>query len=130
MSPQAMSVALVLDEHFGTRVLALADRMPVWILSSNENDAAVAVIRNSGRLAEVTVLLQRVDERPVDTLARAVYSIEEHYGDQSATGPFRTLLVYGATAESASRLLTELGFGSIVTTVDGFVATKLHNGAA
>lgn len=125
MSSQAMSVALVLDQHFGTRVMSLADRMPVWILSSDENDAAVAAIRSSGRHAEVTVLLQRPDERLVDTLARAVYSIEEHCGDQSATGPFRTLLVHGATAEGASRFLNELGFGSIVSTADGFTATKL-----
>lgn len=120
----ARAVALVLDPHFGGRTAAIVQQMPVWILSSTENDLAVQAVRTAGRHLPVTLLLARPNESLKNTLERALYAIDEHCGAESESHPYDSLCVYGVTWNLAPETLAELGFESITQTTEGFTATK------
>jgi len=117
-------VALVLDPSFGDRVAVLAQKMPVWMVSSVVNDHATHAARQSLGNGQITTLHTRLAESAESLFARALYAIEEHHGDTSQLTPYDTLCVYGKAQELPFELASELGFKSITTTEDGFNAEK------
>lgn len=119
-----VSVALVLDSAFGDRVAALAQQMPVWVVSSPVNDQAVRLARTNVDEGRITTLHQRSGEVPVNLLARAVYAIDEHHGEVSQAVAYDTLWVYGTTEKLSQEIAAELGFKSITAIADGFKAEK------
>ena len=87
------NVALVLDKGFGSHVEKLASRMPVWIVDSEKNDAAISALRARG-VTSVTTLLPMLGESPVQILWRALRNIEDHHRDVIAA-PNGLIFVYG-----------------------------------
>ena len=122
------SVALVLDPEFGIRLEALAKEMPVWVISSQTNLHAVELARPQLEEGRVTTILTRPDEGPRALLARALYAIDEHHGRTSQSIPYSSLLVHGVSEQMLpSELISELGFKSIITTSEGFIAKKTNS---
>ena len=118
------SVALVLDPDFGDRLVALAQKMPTWVLSSRANDSAVHVARAKFGTDRITILRERPREGPEKLLARALHAIDEHHGEVSESIPYDTLWVHGRVVMPPQDLASELGFKSITATADGFKAEK------
>jgi hypothetical protein len=120
------AVALVLDRKFGDRVAGLAQEMPVWIVSSDENNSAVEHVRGLlGGAAEITTLLVAGGETPSDTCLRALYDIDEHHGTTSACTPYERVLVFEAEPALLSPQASEdLGFARVTKTEFGFIIEK------
>jgi hypothetical protein len=103
-------VAIVFEREFGDRLAALAMRMPVWIVESAANRAAVAEAWN--RASEwphisVTVF------RPTDDLRHLLSQI----------GHPKRVDVLGMTlTDDARDALTAAGFTNIVEVKEGFQA--------
>jgi hypothetical protein len=118
------SIALVLDPAFGPRLGDLARRMPVWIVSSVDNDIAIAIARREGA-GPVTTLFVRKEESKRETLLRALCDIDEHHGPASSASPYTELLVYGGAAEVLlPDDMRELGLAEVKPLPDGFRASK------
>lgn len=115
------SIALVLDKHFGEKLFKLAEQMPVWIVSSHDNAHAVRVTRNAmGHFADITELLPGSSEEPQHILARGLYGIEQHHGEESGKA-YQEVLVLGAqVADVSDELMADLGFKRIRHAGSGF----------
>jgi len=118
------AVGLVLAPEFGERVSALAQQMPVWVISSAVNDHAIDVARAAVTGGRVTKLLARDGESPDNLLRRAIYAIDEHHDGESGGTPYRCLLVYGAVCIPSDELLADFGFASVTAMDDGFRVEK------
>jgi hypothetical protein len=118
----SQTVALVLDSFFGDKLSSLAKKMPVWIIKSPTNDAAVAALRASEW--QITTLFRQPEERVENMLVRALIAIEQHHGADSLTEPYDAVDVYGVNEAPPSDLMSELGFNSILPTANGFQAKK------
>lgn len=118
------SVALVLYENFSTRLSALAEEMPVWILSSHLNDQAVQAARPHLSQGWLTTLNGKAGEDPDCLLTRALYAIDEHHGEESQPVPYNTLFVYGTSRQPSLELMSELGFKTVSSTGDGYKLVK------
>jgi len=104
-------VAIVFDKEFGGRLGTLAMRMPVWIVESVTNRAAVSEAWN--RATEwphisVTVF------RPTDDLKHLLSQIGH---------PQRVDVIGSPLTESAREVLGAAGFTKIAETTDGFRAS-------
>lgn len=121
------SIALIMDRHFGRRVIELARQMPVWIVSSATNDAAVAKARAMlGIQANLTTFFQPSDEAKEDAMLRALCAIDEHHGPESSSEPYEELVVIGAEPPRLTRaMMKDLGFERISGFDSGFRLSKL-----
>ncbi|MGZ5200999.1 MAG: hypothetical protein ACXWC4_14610 [Telluria sp.] len=132
------SVALVLDTNFEGDLAALAQSMPVWIISSPHNDKCVDRVWSAlGDDAGVTSLFVIPGERPAVTFERALYDIDEHHGECSSSLPYEQIVVIGANTAVLSReVLEELGLerskpaGSSLLLVRRRAKEKVANTAA
>jgi hypothetical protein len=120
-------IALVIDRGFGPSLLNLARRMPVWIVSSEENDRAVAHVRSQlGKDANITSLRLAHGESDGDICARGLYEIDEHHGPFSSAPSYDRVLVLGCTAHVLDpNVMKDLGLGGVHGTFDGFSVDKL-----
>jgi hypothetical protein len=125
-NPESNSVSLVLDRNAGERLHAIAEMMPVWVISSEHNCMIVEQLRQRLPRGRLTLFLPKANESCDDELARAVYAIDEHHGASSELPPYFVLHVYGASARMSPAMAEELGFHEVVETSEGFCATKLH----
>jgi len=119
-------IALVLDSDFGERVIALAKKTPVWIISSELNDSAVEKTRLLLHEAvSITTVLVRNAESLGDVCLRALYDIDEHHGVDSTSTPYREVLVFGLSPEVLTpEIINDLGFHSVDKTDFGFKIIK------
>lgn len=104
-------VAIVFEKEFGDRLGDLAMRMPVWIVESGTNRAAVSEAWN--RASEwphisVTVF------RPTDDLRHLLSQIGS---------PQRVDVIGMTLADDAREVLVAAGFTKIVESTDGFRAS-------
>jgi hypothetical protein len=125
MTIDLTSAAIVLDPDFGAELHSLAARMPVWIVDSPGNRAAIEAEwtrrRRDGAVRELSVFRAIDGLSPSDHLAALVRTIDAAHGPGAQDPPFRTLLVYGASPdEIAAIAVRALGGGEPVATVDGF----------
>lgn len=118
------AVALILDPNFGSGIIKICHEMPTWVISSPANDAVVLAERGSFPEGHVTLLLQRPHETSRDLLARAMFAIDEHHGEESQKLPYDKLRIVGANEMPASELVQELKFKSIHKTEEGFEMNK------
>lgn len=120
------SVALVMDREFGAKVTYLARQMPVWIISSATNDAAVEQARRSeGGRADVTTILEFGGESSDQLFLRALRAIDEHHGPDSSTEPYGELVVFGAPRGLMTpAVMNELGFARMNGFGNGFSVRK------
>jgi hypothetical protein len=120
------TVALILDPDFGQRLERIAQEMPVWILSSPSNDAAIEQARRSVKDdASITSYIPQKPEDRVTTCTQVLYDIDEHHGVWSSSDPYEELLVFGARpVEFSPEAMTELGLESAGTDENGLVLRK------
>jgi len=121
-----ISIALVLAPKFEGRVLGLAQQMPVWIVSTGENDAAVERAHSvRGSATNITTLFVGDDETASDVCLRALYAIDDHHGETSSAKPYDRVIVYGGTPDLLTpQAMEELGLSSVVESDFGFIVDK------
>jgi hypothetical protein len=122
-------VAVVLDTEFGERLLALASRMPVWIVDIPTNRAAAQRCwdLNTGgtQLHGVTTFKIDQAQSPETWLLEILANVDLHHGQYSQSPPYRAVEVCGAGLTSELReAFAELGLVEFVERSGGFVATK------
>lgn len=119
-------IALVLDRHFEARLAGLSQKMPVWIVSSEDNDAAVELARSApGSTTSITTLLVGADETPSDACLRALYDIDDHHGEPGSAIPYDRVLVFGGTPDMLTpQAMEELGLSGVTKSDFGFIVEK------
>jgi hypothetical protein len=121
--------ALVLEPMFGDECISLRELMPVWIIDSSQNRAAVEKIRKSGlpEESDVTMFQTRDGESLVMACERIVLSLDDHYNEHSQTPGYTELNVIGVSLGDVSlRPFLELNFDEFVRTDTGFIAKKVQ----
>lgn len=111
-------VAIVLDPRFGTRLVDLAQRMPVWIAGTPENSGVAEAlwrgdeaIRASGRFHEVTTFVVNSAASPEELLVSILDTVDLHHGKYSQDPPYGCIEAFGALpTESIRQELGRLGF--------------------
>ncbi len=126
------AIALVLDRNFGAGLAGLAQKLPVWIVSSEQNDASVERARSLlGSAADITTLSIARGETASDICLRALYDIDEHHGETSSAKPYDRVIVFGGTPELLTpQALEELGLSNVAKSDFGFTVDKLRRQAA
>jgi len=104
-------VAIVFDAEFGDRLLPLAMRMPVWIVESAANRAAVAdAMSRTTEWPHISVTVFR----PTDDLKHLLSQIGH---------PQRVDVIGLGLADDLQDAMRSAGFTRLVETDDGFRAT-------
>ena len=113
-----IGVAIVLDPKFGSRLIDLAQRMPVWIADTPENRAVAKALwhgdvatRASETLHEVTTFVVNPATSPEEQMVNILDTVDLHHGEYSQDPPYRYLEVFGALpTETVRRELNRFGF--------------------
>ena len=119
------TVAIVLDPDFGAQLHELASRIPVWIVDSPGNRSSIESEwtrrRRDGAERELNVFRMIDGLSPSDHIAALLRTIDKQHGAGAEDGPFATLLVIGAVADTAPiAALRAVGGGLPVETSNGF----------
>lgn len=122
MSLSKSTVAIVLDAHFGDRLVELANRVPVWICNSEANTPVIHSLWEKSKMSEDKLNVTSFscsDHNLEHSLLNLLGTIDEHH-------PFwSTLEVYGVGYTSEiMEAFQEYGTVSIENTLSGFVATR------
>lgn len=121
------TVAIVLDDNFGATLQQLAERMPVWIVDSAGNRAAIEGEwmrrRRDGVERELSVF-RRIDGlSSADHLVALLRTIDSAHGPAAQEPAFTTLLVFGATPDpQLAAAIRSAGGSAPQETPDGFSA--------
>lgn len=117
-------VAIVVDKIFcKNKLLALASKMHVWLLESEnnlENSKLFYSMHKSASddpLADGITLFQSVDGElsPLDILVSVIDEVDEHHNEYSHTPGWRELHVYGTALDNnIKEMLKELGFSKFI----------------
>ncbi len=125
-------VSLVLDPIFSDEGISLRELMPVWIIDSPQNRAAVQEIRASelGE-SEVTTFQAKEGESLLMACERIVQSLDGHFDEHSQIPAYTELNVIGVSlGDVALEPFLELNFSEFVRTATGFIAKKARDPAA
>lgn len=123
-------VALVLDKCFGMRLLELAKRVHVWIVSSTINEKACEVLWSfdggsySGYSLDsgATPFKTFINENMPETLLDLIPMIFDHHSPWDHDPPMTELEVYGLTLnDEVQSVLDELELVLIGSEGDGLV---------
>lgn len=115
------TIALVLKTQTVESLSALAEKVPVWIVSTPENVAAVQTLRASLPSGYLTTVLKRPGESDEDLAIRSALDIDDHYGAASQPKPYTVLWVIGSNDQVlAEQLKEDLEFSLVEMTGDGF----------
>jgi hypothetical protein len=119
------TIAIVLDAEFGAQLHELASRMPVWVVDTPGNRAAIESEwtrrRRDGAERELTVFRMIDGLSASDHIAALLRTIDQHHGAGAVDGPFKTLVVIGAAADAAPvGAIRAFGGDPPVATDDGF----------
>lgn len=127
----ALELALVLDPRFGDRLLPLARSMPVYVVSSPINAAAVEaawheLFAKDGFLTAFGATSFEADQSDiVEVLAERLDFIEAVHGYAGRERSYTRLRIYGvAPSPAVEALLAEYGFLDFEPTDYGFVARR------
>jgi hypothetical protein len=125
MTLDLSTVAIVLDAGFGMRLRELAARMPVWIVDTPDNRAAIESEwtrrRRDGAEREVTVFRMIEGLSPAEHIAALARTVDRHHGPSAQSPPFEMLVVIGAAVDAvATAALASIGGEAPVPTDDGF----------
>jgi hypothetical protein len=122
-------VTVVVDPAFGDRLAELPSTVPVWIIESPANRAAVQRAW-AGRSSSSThldgVTIFRGEENDAAASCKGVLSdIDLHHGAYSHVPPFTGLEVIGAElTPELSAALAEYGLTQLTPRANGFRASK------
>ncbi|MGO4503837.1 MULTISPECIES: hypothetical protein [unclassified Dyella] len=115
------TIALVLNPQPVESLSALAEKLPVWVVSTSENAAAVQALRSSLPPGHLTTILKRPGESDEDLAVRSALDIDDHYGAASQPNPYTVLWVIGSNDKVlAEQLKEDLEFNGVEMTSDGF----------
>jgi|SRR4030095_14875329 hypothetical protein len=122
-------VAVVLDTEFGEQLLALASRMPVWIVDTPTNCAAAQrcwdLNARQTHLGGVTTFKIDQAQSPETWLLDILANVDLHHGQYSQNPPYRAVEVFGAKLTSELRdAFAQFGLVEFAQRSGGFVATK------
>ena len=129
MSPNARTVAIVLDPAFSSRLASLAERVAVWIVDSDENRPAIEALWSARRTRHATydvTVFREIPELSVeDHLAGVLRSIEMDVGVDEDLPPLEWVEVYGVEEnETIGSVLRARGFGGTAPLAEGFRARR------
>ena len=122
------TVAIVLDPEFGSRLFAVAELHPVWIVDSPVNRPAIEGVwsqRRQDRVPREVNVFRAIDGlSPADHVGALVRSVDAAHGPGAQDPPYRVLMVEGAPADdSMSAALRSRGMSVTRATATGFQAT-------
>ena len=123
-----MTVGLVFDPAYGSRLEALVRSMPVWVVDSPINRSVVEKLwqqrDDEGSETDVTTFEVKVDMSPDDLCLSILETIDLHHGEYSADPPYDALEVIGAhTTINIRNVLEKIGFEKVIETPEGFRAS-------
>lgn len=127
----ASELALILDYQFGERVLPLARSMPVYVVTSPKNSAAVEAAWNELSTKEGFLMafgatgFQANQADLVEVIAEQLEFIESVHGYEGGERPYTRLHLYGVGRSAAlDAVLAEYGFLNLKPTGYGFLAQR------
>src|SRR5262249_11839255 len=122
----AVTVAAVLTRRLGLEGLReLSERMPVWIVNSEENRLAVEQIWRNGARGRVTIFDQDPEGHSPEQQLTIVPVIKEHLGEYGPDDADVVIEVIGlALTEAVQNYLRSLGFEQFSETEGGFKAIR------
>lgn len=117
------ALAVVVDRDFGNRLLELAQRLHVWICTSEKNRQAFeSVCEQAGTYSTdegATIFNAAEGESPGGLVMNMLPIIEEHHPSWSV------LEIYGTACTPALReVLREYGFTELQEGMNRFIATR------
>ena len=121
------TIAIVLDPEYGSELLAVAPRHPVWIVDSPANRPMIEAVWAERRAAkvprEVNVFRAIDGLSPAEHVAALMRSVDAAHGPSAQDPAYRTLIVEGVALDDAlNALLLARGATSTRTTRRGFTA--------
>jgi hypothetical protein len=127
----ATEVALVLDYQFGDRVLPLAQSMPVYVVSSPKNMAAINAVwddlsqRDGFLLAFGATGFEANQPETEAVIAEQLDHIESVHGFQGGERPYTHLRIYGVgNTPAIQAVLADYGFVKVNETDYGLLAQR------
>ena len=125
MTLDLSTIAIVLDADFGARLHELSARMPVWIVDTPGNRAAIESEwtrrRRDGAERELSVFRMIDGLSPAEHVAALVRTIDRQHGPSAQSPAFTTLVVIGAVADPVSTAaISAIGGGAPVANEEGF----------
>jgi hypothetical protein len=119
-------VALVLDDKVTESIRSFFNKIPVWIIRTDENDEAIKGLQHhseSNRL--ITTFHAKEGESKIALAERILYTLDDHHNEHSYGDTYDTLLVSGLTLqESKLDAFRDLGFSEFEEADFGFIARK------
>src|SRR5438093_1466185 len=118
-SKAAHGVAIVVDQAFGERLIALASRLHVWIIDTPANKAAaLAHSRESSGAPSLesgaTTFTCATAIPPDESVASMLETVDVHHGEYSHSPPWSFLEVFGASpTPRLSTAPAEYGFTNV-----------------
>jgi hypothetical protein len=129
------SVALVVDRQFGERLVALSERLHVWVINSPANrSVAERIWRDLGGAHSlergVTTFDASAQACPSEVAADQLSSIDLHHGEYSHSPPWSLLEVYGTEpTPTLTAALRDFGLAEIIQQPGFFIARQTPEGA-
>jgi len=129
MNNRPHRVHVVVDPNFGDRLTELPPDDPAWIVDSAHNTPVAHRLRRerpSGpEFGGITTFSGYDSATPEQNLLAELDTIDLHHGHYSASPPYSTLVVVGASPTSELReRLARLGFEIMTTSSTGFISTR------
>jgi len=117
------TVAVVVDRNFGDRAITLAERIPVWVVTSETNRPVVEALwaRHKANPSDcsVTIFNRNAKHSSEDILLTELGTIDLHHPSWSV------MEVYGvARTPLLTKTLQEFGVTDYEDWADGFVASR------
>ena len=122
-----LSVLLIVDPLFGTRLEDLDVDFDIWLVNSTANSLAAQSFWNKSKQESLGSLttFSPYGDTPIEWACGSLENIETHHGSYSQDRAYDTLQVIGVDPRSElPEAFVDAGFTSIERTNDGFIAKK------
>lgn len=131
MQISTRSIAIVVDEEFGSRLLSLATRTRVWAVDSVPNrrfaDRLSEKARALGEATGVTLVRAAEGADGVQTCLDMLYRVEAKHGVYTSNPPYGEIELIGVSEHDAGSVrqeLERLGFSVFEPTSNGLRAFR------
>jgi hypothetical protein len=124
-------VAIVLAPDFATELGALAQQMPVWVLNTPPNRAAVERLRRGSAGLGLTLFSAAAGQSAEEVCAGLLSTVELHHGPYSQDPPCGAIEVIGAVASPLVRAaFSAEGFDVVAVRPGSFIAERVSHTTA
>jgi len=130
------AVAIVVERDFGDELTSLAQRLPVWVWSTPENQRHIERARSVKSVGSplergITSFKALDSASPEEVLLGVIRTVDLHHGEYSHSPFWDTLEVYGASPSPPVReALAAYGVDTFSVTARGFLCSRPGAGAA